>query len=204
MIKLMTKRAWPAMLVLLSLCLMTPPSRATVITDPANDFIPTFTGTKSPDLDVLSVFATFDGAAFHIGATMAGNIGALPTALYVFGFNRGLGNLNFASIGLPGVVFDTVITMTGAGVVNRAGATSHITGATFTIDVPIALLPSTGFQPSDYGINLWPRDTAVAAGNAQISDFAPNSTTFKAVPEPASLVLLLGGLFGLIGWRRAV
>ena len=67
MIKLMTKRAWPAMLVLLSLCLMTTPSRATVITDPANDFIPTFTGTKSPDLDVLSVFATFDGAAFYSG-----------------------------------------------------------------------------------------------------------------------------------------
>src|SRR5689334_16021443 len=83
------------------------------ITDPAGDFIPTFTGTPSPDLDVRSSFATFDGSAFHFGATVNGPVGTLADALYVIGFNRGAGTANFASIGLPNVIFDSVITMTG-------------------------------------------------------------------------------------------
>jgi hypothetical protein len=38
--------------------------------DPANDFIPTFAGVHSADLDVQSVFATYDGVNLHIGATL--------------------------------------------------------------------------------------------------------------------------------------
>ncbi len=34
------------------------PAWAGAITDPAGDFIPTFTGVKNGDLDVLSAFAT--------------------------------------------------------------------------------------------------------------------------------------------------
>ena len=49
------------------------PAHATVITDAAGDFLPSFAGTHSGDLDVLSVFATFDGVAFHIGIPVGCN-----------------------------------------------------------------------------------------------------------------------------------
>jgi hypothetical protein len=169
----------------------------------------------SGDLDVLSAFATFDGAAFHIGATVNANVGTLPTALYVFGFNRGAANNNFASLGLPGIVFDSVITMTGAGVTggrdlvsNTAivlpSGSAHISGATFQIDIPLALLPSQGLTPLQYGINLWPRDASVVAGNTQIADFAPNSSDFNAsaVPEPSTLLLLSIGIAALTVFGR--
>lgn len=191
------------------------PAYATVVTDPANDFIPTFTGAKSGDLDVLSAFATFDGTAFHIGATLNGNVGTLPTSLYVFGFNRGAGTSNFAAIGLPNVIFDSVITLTGAGVTGGrdlvantaltlpAGST-RISGASFQIDVPVSLLPSQGFAPLQYQVNLWPRDASAPAGNGQIADFAPDAQDFpvSAVPEPWSISAIPAGLLALALFRR--
>ena len=183
------------------------PARGTVITDPSNDFLSTFAGTHSADLDVLSVFATFDGTTFHIGANLNGNVGTLPSALYVFGFNRGAANNNFSSLGLPGIVFDAVITMTAAGVTGGRDLVSNtpialplgaakISGSTFQIDIPASLLPSQGLAPLQYGINLWPRDASVPAGDTQIADFAPNSTDFNAsaVPEPSSAALLTIGV----------
>ena len=200
----LTQRHWPVALLLLTLGLTTNVSRATTITDAANDFIPTFAGAHSGDLDVLSVFANFDGTNFHIGATLNANVGTLPSALYVFGFNRGAGFADFASIGLPGVKFDAVITMTGTGVTGGRDLASNtaialpanavqISGATFQIDFAASLLPSLGLAPRDYGINLWPRDASVAAGVAQISDFAPDASDFTsnpaAVPEPTAALL---------------
>ena len=185
------------------------PASAVTITDPANDFIPSYTGRIRADLDVVSVFATFDGVTFHIGATMAGPIDQSPTAglLYVYGINRGKGANSFASLGLPNVVFDSVVTMYGLGVtggnVSLPPGSAHISGATFQIDVPLTSLPSlSGFTPLRYGFNLWPRDAQVAPGNAQISDFAPNAATFTAdLPEPFSLSLFLSGLIAL-GFAR--
>lgn len=141
------------------------PAYATVVTDPANDFIPSFTGAKSGDLDVLSAFATFDGTSFHIGATLNGNVGTLPSSLYVFGFNRGAGTSNFAAIGVPNVIFDSVITLTGAGVtggrdlvantvLTLPAGSARISGPSFQIDVPASLLPSEGFSPLQYQVNL--------------------------------------------------
>lgn len=191
------------------------PSYATVVTDPANDFIPTFVGTRSGDLDVLSASATFDGTTFHIGATLNGNVGTLPTSLYVFGFNRGAGTSSFAAIQLPNVIFDSVITLTGAGVTGGrdlvtntaltlpAGA-ARISGASFTIDVPLSLLPSQGFSPLQYQVNLWPRDASALAGNGQIADFAPDARDFpvSAVPEPWSISPIVAGLLAMAGWRK--
>lgn len=187
------------------------PAAATTVTDPTGDFIASFMGTKSGDIDATSAFATYDGTTFHIGGTVNGTVGTLASSLYVFGFNRGAGTSNFAAIGAPGVVFDAVITLTGAGVaggrdlvsntaiVLPAGAAS-ISGNSFAIDVPASLLPSQGFTPLQYQVNLWPRD-ALAAGNAAIADFVPDNSDFVVsaapVPEPWALSVFTVGLIGL-------
>lgn len=195
------------------------PAGATVITDPVGDFIPAFTGAHSGDIDVVASSVTFDGSIFHFNATMNGAIGTLPTSIYVLGINRGKATSSFAAapVNLPGVVFDTVITMTGAGVLGGRdlitatpltlpASAAHVSGKSFTLDIPLSFLPSAGFTPFQYGFNLWPRDTSVVASPTQtpISDFAPDNSTFVAtgVPEPMSLALLSSGLLGLCLARR--
>jgi len=185
------------------------------ITDPANDFIPSFAGTPDLSLDVLSFSTTFDGTTFHIAATENGDIASFPTGRFVIGFNRGAATSNFASIGLPNIVFDSVITLTSTGVaagrdlvtntpITLPAGSATILGSTFQIDVPAVLLPSQGLLPAQYGVNLWPRDSAVLPANSdqQIADFAPDATDLivgaaLAVPEPSSLMLLAAGLLGL-------
>lgn len=205
-----------------ALAVMPSLARATTITDPANDFLTTFTGTRSGALDVLSAFVLYDGTTFRIGATVNAPISTFPTALYVFGFDRGAGSRtsNFNSLGLNGVIFDSVITVTGNGVTGGrdlvAGAAltlptgaATITGSSFEVDFPASLLPSQGLQPGQYGVNLWPRDPAsprpagVTTTDFQIADFAPNNATFAAspVPEPGTLALF-GTALGLFTWRR--
>jgi hypothetical protein len=197
------KRLAAARITALAICVAPLLAQASVVTDPANDFIPTFTGPHSGDLDLLSVSSTFDGVAFHIGATVNGNIGTLGTSLYVLGFNQGAGTSNFAAIGLPGVAFDSVITVTGTGVTggrDLPAATAivlpanalHINGSHFDIDILASLLPSKGLAFGNYGINLWSRDSS-QVGNAAIADFASASTSL-AVPEPQSAALVLLGL----------
>jgi hypothetical protein len=75
--------------------------------------------------------------------------------------------------------------------------------------VPGSLLTSTGAAKTAYGWNLWPRDGTLAAGFAQIADFAPDNADFGvkvlgAVPEPATAATLLAGLGVLSAarWRR--
>jgi len=87
-----------------------------------------------------------------------------------------------------------------------AGA-AQISGATFQIDFPASLLPSRGRTPDQYGVNLWPRDASVVAGDTQIADFAPDSVDFVispvgAIPEPAISLLFASGLAGLALARR--
>jgi hypothetical protein len=148
---------------------------------------------------------------------MNGAIGTTPGGLYVWGVDRGAGatTANFGAINLPNIIFDSVVIILPDGtgqvvLLNSATPVATplapgsitISGNTFQAVVPIAMLPSAGFQPLSYLQNLWPRQGGVT-DNAQISDFAPDSTMSPiSAPEPASLGLLgLAGLW-LFGRRR--
>ncbi len=187
------------------------------ISDPAGDFLGSFTGAHAGDLDVLSATVLYDATShlFSLSATFAGNVGTTPSAFFVWGVNRGGGTAGFAAQGLTGVRFDRVIFLRPGGVSsvqvagNLAPGSVSWSGSTLTAIIPEAMLPSNGFANKlDYTWNLWPRDGAVA-GFAAISDFAPNNANFTttagtvtAVPEPATAALMLGGVMGLLAWRR--
>ncbi|MEP6505428.1 MAG: PEP-CTERM sorting domain-containing protein [Betaproteobacteria bacterium] len=190
---------------LLSLC-----ATAQAVADPANDFLPGYTGSHAGDLDVLSSTVTYNTGShlFDFTATLAAPVGTTATAFYVWGIDRGQGTERFNTGANPigaGVKFDSVVIfrLDGSATVNRivgGGATvlpGDVTwsGDTISGSIPAALLPSLGLAPEDYTWNLWPRDGAVA-GNAAISDFAPDASNGEvtSVPEPQSWLLLGGGL----------
>jgi hypothetical protein len=179
------------------------PILAETVSDAVGDFLPGFIGPNSPDLDVTSFSVDFDGTNFNIGASFAGTIDSSVVGFYVIGVNTGTGVIRpFASVGQPNVIFNqaAVVRKDGTGVLGAITldpASIVISGDSFTLALPLALLPTTGFDPFHYGFNIWPR---VALGNNnQISDFSPeNATLDVAVPEPASWAMLVAG-FGLLG-----
>jgi hypothetical protein len=182
--------------------------------DPVGDFIPSFVGPHNADLDVVTSEVTLQGSQFVFNATLAGAVGSTPGALYVLGLNRGAGTPRFPVIA-PGVLFDEVVAVTGAGattvrdlisgtVTTLPSAATSINGNSLLVTFPTSLTPSLGFALSDYTWNLWPR---TGAGNDnQISDFAPDNSNVKvtvsAVPEPATAAMLLAGALGFMGARR--
>jgi len=89
-----------------------------------------------------------------------------------------------------------------------AAATIDIDGGTIIVSLAASLLPSQGLAFADYRYNLWPRFAPGGvnpADNTQISDFAPDASTFPAsarVPEPATLALLASGLVTLAAAGR--
>jgi len=198
-------------------------AQAAPITDPAGDFLPTlFAGApRAGDLDVLSASVTLLGTNFTLTATLNAPINTTPEAFYVWGFDRGAGatTSNFASLGLPNIVFDSVVVIQneGTGVVNdltgqspqgvlAAGSTT-VFGNTIQTIVPISFLTSRGLPVDLYRWNLWARwGGPGAVGNAQIADFAPNATdaAVDVVPEPGTMLLLGTGLIGLTrqAWHR--
>jgi hypothetical protein len=184
------------------------PAVASTMSDPVGDFIPSFTGTASPDLDVTSFSVSLDAAAttFSLGAVLAGDIDPSLAGFYVIGVNTGSGAIHpFGAIGEPNVTFNQVIVVqkNGTATLGANSLTALISGNQFIVNVPVSLLPSTGASPADYGFNIWPRFGATVTGNGQISDFAPNNALLSAngvlpVPEPATWLMMLIG-FGLIG-----
>ena len=178
-------------------------AQAASVTDPVGDFLPTFVGPNDADLDVtfFSVVFDADAAAFNLNATMAGDINPDVFGLYAIGVNTGSGPIApFANIGNPNVIFNQVIVVLKSGIasVGANPLSATISGADLSVVVPLALLPSTGFNPNQYAFNIWPRNGADPAHNFQISDFAPDTANLAAVPEPATWAVMLLG-FGVLG-----
>ena len=177
------------------------PAHATAIVDPTGDFLPSFIGPNDADLDVTAFSVTFDDVAmaFNFNATLAGDIDPSRAGLYVIGANTGTGTIRpFAGIGAPNVIFNHAIVVQKTGVAGVSGnpLTAVIDGNSFSVVVPLAFLPSTGFAPERYGFNLWPR---VGFGaNNQISDFAPDNGNIATIPEPSTWAFLILG-FGAVG-----
>jgi hypothetical protein len=158
-----------------------------IITDPVGDFLPSYGFQQVPDLDIVSAQVIFTGTEFLFSATMNGPIGTTPQAFYVWGVNRGVGaqTANFASLGLPNIMFDLVVVARpgGVSVVNDLDAAQRtplppenisIDGNTIVARVPLSLLPGKGFGPEDYMWNLWPRwDDGMGLSDPQVSEFAP-------------------------------
>ena len=171
--------------------------------DPVGDFLPTYTGPRAGDLDVLAVDFTFDGSIFRLFSRSAATIGTTAGSRFVWGLNTGTGTAGFPTIA-PGVLFNRVVIYTPGGAgngLNIAGATAEVNGADLTILIPSSLLGSTGFAFSQYTANLWPRasntpDGVPITGDAQISDFAPNNSNIlvTTTPEPASAALVALGV----------
>jgi hypothetical protein len=69
------------------------PAVASTVSDPVGDFLPSFTGTASPDLDVTSFSVSLDPSAttFSLGAVLAGDIDPSLAGFYVIGVNTGSG-----------------------------------------------------------------------------------------------------------------
>src|SRR5215831_3757947 len=190
---------------------------ATTVNDGPGGFIGSFTGTQTGDIDILSASLTRSGSNLLFSATMNGTIGNAADT-YVLGINRGLSTRNFSAVGLGGVTFDSVLTVTGAGV---QGGTDFVTntpisdsfqisGATITATIPLSLLPlvSGGFTSADQFLwNFWTRGSlqgVAVAGNAGLADFAPDNSDAGITPVPAALPLFAGGggILGFLSWRR--
>lgn len=223
----MTHRLQSSMLAGLALAtLLAAPVAAAPVADRAGDFLPTYTGARTGDLDVIRTDVTFTGSSFVFDATLNARVGTTPSAFYVWGVDRGQGTPRFGTIAGPGsasydsggVLFDSVVIVRpgGASAVNdlsvnplvaTALSASSITvsGAEIRAIVPAELLPSRGLSFDAYRFNLWPRDAATAGSN-QIADFAPDNSTSRVstVPEPAPLALLaFAGVLALVRRRRA-
>lgn len=176
------------------------------VSDATGDFLSGYTGPQLADLDVTSFSVSYDATAklFTLGTTFAGAITPGTAGFYVYGVNTGAGAIRpFASLGQGNVIFDQAIVVQKNGTGSVGGTALDpswvaIAGNILTVKVPLSLLPSTGFKPGQYGFNLWPR---AGAGNAAISDFAPENATLSAsaaVPEPATWGMLMVGA-GLAG-----
>jgi hypothetical protein len=202
-----------AALALAALSLAGQAAHASTVTDPAGDFLSTYTGPHNGDMDAISASAFDDGTNVTLSATLNGAIGTTPTGFYVFGIDRG-GGLPLLTFSSPavgaGVNFDAVAVLIPGGgsfvdvILPTAETPVSLTdvtfsGSGFTAVIPLADLPSNGFTPDHFLYNLWPRDGIGTMNNDQIPDFAPDATDFAAsVPEPATWGLLMLG-FGLAG-----
>lgn len=96
------------------------PCSAAAVTDPPNDFLPSYTGPHNGDLDVVAANVTLAESNLDFTATFNNVIPITPGVACVFGINRGKGTAKFGNIGEGGVLFDStfVISQDDVGVVH--------------------------------------------------------------------------------------
>jgi len=185
-------------------------ANAYAVTDATNDFLSVYTGSHDAAFDVLSADVAYNASTneFIFRTTTAGPIAGVAGAAYVFGLDvGGSTNAPFASVGLPGVTFNSTVTLRADGT-GSAGATpvsTHIVGNQIFSTVSASLLPSKGLPPKDYTWTVWSIDTRVT-GLGRLADFAPNANiTVSAVPEADTYAMLVAGLgmLGMVARRRS-
>jgi hypothetical protein len=143
-----------------SLAFVATATHAATTTDGTGDWTVGYLGPFEGDLDVTSFSASFNASqnAFDIAGTFAGAIDPTLAGSYVIGANTGTGTSHpFAAQGAPNVVFNQAIILqkTGAATLGANTLTAQIGGDRFSLAVPLADLPSTGFtNPFDYQFNL--------------------------------------------------
>jgi len=189
---------------------------AQAATDPAGDFLATFTGAQAANLDFTSAEARFDGTKFDLKLTLAGSAATAPAGqLWVWGVNRGAGTPRLNELFDPDiepVKWDALAVLAPNGglsvvALQPAGPPAFtfvpggavINGNSITASVPLSLWGSRGYAPTSYTFQLWSRlrvNPLVDGSNTEIADFGPR--VFASVPEPASWALMIAG-FGLAG-----
>jgi hypothetical protein len=174
-----------------------PTLRAGTVIDPANDlrqFNPadpnSYAGPPNPALDVLSanVILNLTQNTLTFTSTMRGPISGLldpntgaNLSTFSWGINHGYSNLNFAELGLPNVLFDSVLTLRPDGTASYRGANAPTgsvvaSGNTLTAVLPISFLappppptnpPGQLLPVTDWSYNLWPRSTIKVDGTTR-------------------------------------
>jgi hypothetical protein len=178
-------------------------ANAYAVTDATDDFLSVYTGSHDAAFDVLSADVAYNASTneFIFHTTTAGPIAGVTGAAYVFGLDvGGSTNAPFASVGLPGVTFNSTVTLRadGTGSAGANAVSTHIVGNQIFSTVSASLLPSKGLAPKDYTWTVWSIDTRVT-GLGRLADFAPNANiTVSAVPEADTYAMLMAGL-GMLG-----
>ncbi len=186
--------------------------------DPFGDFEASYTGPGLAALDITCVSVSFDGTAFHMKAMLADSIANAGSSYLVWGIDRGKGAPRLQFQGAPppikpDLLFDAVFLAyqdgsSELGIIPEMGPPDFTfpdgllsyAGNVMTATIPLAMLPSSGFDPWNYRFTVWSHYQANPDehdnNNVFKADFS--ATIRPAIPEPASWAMMIFG-FGAVG-----
>jgi hypothetical protein len=172
-------------------------TNASPFIDAPGDFLSSYAGPRDADLDVRFADVVIDAKAGTVtfSGTLAGAIDKASGKFYVFGIDRGRGDVGRDLVfqgplgGEPqiggGVRWDAAVGLTAGGqavffdalnpgIVPLPNVAVRIAGNEISATLPLSLFPSQGFKLKDYTFNLWPR-SEVSLANTTVADFAPDN-----------------------------